>query len=112
MRRSNLKQHNVHPPCTCSDCVDTYRTSAREEIREILDIWYHEGFLPSTGHSHTKPITKAKADRARYEATIVFLLKSNQYRDALQQLTQHWPYCNASREALEQLACHADTELQ
>ncbi|CAM4427751.1 hypothetical protein [Vibrio agarivorans] len=101
------KQSNQEQSCR-DVCVNIeLSTRALNEIKELIEIWYSEGFLSALHNP-----SKATFDRKeRYEGTLLFLMKSLEYRCALTAIVENWQHGQDSKDELIKLLTLADPTL-
>ncbi|GAL16309.1 hypothetical protein JCM19233_7332 [Vibrio astriarenae] len=85
---------------------DSFTSS--DEIHEVINIWFQEGFQNKNKLKDKAVIEK----KVRYESTILFLLKSPDYRKEFSQVISKWPYCDISKSELNRLLLLSDPALE
>ncbi|MDN2483087.1 hypothetical protein [Vibrio agarivorans] len=82
-------------------------TRVFDEVKELIEIWYSEGFL----HALNNPSKTAFDRKERYEGTLLFLMKSLEYRCALTAIIESWPHGQDSKDDLINLLSLSDPTL-
>ncbi|MGR5253815.1 hypothetical protein ACPV5S_16580 [Vibrio astriarenae] len=82
-------------------------TRVFDEVKELIEIWYSEGFL----HALNNPSQTAFDRKERYEGTLLFLMKSLEYRCALTTIIESWPHGQDSKDNLINLLTLSDPTL-